>query len=329
MNQSPDLETSQLSKTESQNISKWNLSDDIDRRVSVLEERTKPKPKSFVEHITQWGGVATFLLALLYTFPLGVWDRFFVSPVEKERALIAKLIDIDTEYLKISQTLPMDQMLALTLSVRAKKTALLLADKPLIMKWQGSLSGPETELLAYHAHSVGELQLAQVLYETSLTKAKAEKDSFLTADIYRMRGQLFAAPGTIVTSAHKARTDFAEAVEGYINLKKYYPASLTIWDWASFENSWDSKACAYFLAQWAIQIIAPLDEKREQIWTQSFEAQRVIDTQANTLPTGACEKENVRFIDEINLINASSPPMSGPVSPVSPSVIQPKEATSR
>jgi hypothetical protein len=316
--------TSQLSKTEDQNLAKQNLSDDIDRRLSVLEERTKPKPKSFVEHITQWGGVATFLLAVAYTFPLGVWDRFFVSPVEKERALITKLTDVDTEYFKTSQSLPMDQMLAVTLSVRAKKTALLLADRALIIKWQGSLSGPETELLAYHAQSVGDVELAQVLYQTSLTKAKAEKNSFLTADIYRMRASLFAAQGTAATSAPKARKDFTEAVEGYVNLVQYYPASLAIWDWANFEVSSGSKACAYFLAQWAIQMVTPLDQRRVQEWTQIFEAQRVIDTRASTVPTGACEKDNVSFVDKINLTNASPSPMSGPAYPASPSVIAPK-----
>ena len=53
----------------------------FEKRISVLEERTAPKPKALVERITAWGGVATFLLAFLYTFPLGVWEKFWVSPV--------------------------------------------------------------------------------------------------------------------------------------------------------------------------------------------------------------------------------------------------------
>jgi hypothetical protein len=99
---------------------------DVDRRLAVLEERTKPKPKSFVKNITQWSGVATFLLASLYTFPLGVWDRFFVSQEEEVRSLIVKLTDADTELFKISQSLPASQMFNISASVQAKKTALLL-----------------------------------------------------------------------------------------------------------------------------------------------------------------------------------------------------------
>ena len=69
----------------------------------------------------------------------------------------------------------MDQMLALTMSMRAKKVALLLRDRSLILKWEGALSAAETELLGYQAASVGDAELAAKLYDSSLNKAKAEK----------------------------------------------------------------------------------------------------------------------------------------------------------
>jgi hypothetical protein len=85
MNQLPDV---RQANTEDPEISDQL---NVGRRLAVLEERTKPKPKSIVENITQWGGVATFLLALLYAFPLGVWDRVFVTPEDEVRSLIVKL----------------------------------------------------------------------------------------------------------------------------------------------------------------------------------------------------------------------------------------------
>jgi hypothetical protein len=261
----------------------------------------------------------------LYTFPLGIWDRFFVSPVDEERTLISKLTDVDSEFFKISQNLPIDQMLAVTLSVRAKKIALLERDKALVLKWRGSLTGNELELLAYHAHSVGYVELAQILYETSLSKAKAEKNPFLVADIYRMRAPLFATKGTTATNPAEARKDYTLAVEGFLNMAQYYTAALAIWDWANFEVSEGSKPCAYFLAEWAIQTVAPLEPQRAQQWAQAFQGQRNKDTEQKTQPTGSCGKDTVSF----DLSKASPPTMTAPAGPESPLAIAPKQPTSR
>jgi hypothetical protein len=45
---------------------------DLMERVAALEERTRDKPKGLLDRIKEWSGVATAVLALLYTFPLGV-----------------------------------------------------------------------------------------------------------------------------------------------------------------------------------------------------------------------------------------------------------------
>ena len=50
----------------------------VEERLAVLEERTKPAKKTLIDVIKEWGGVATAVIALLYSFPLGVWDRFVV-----------------------------------------------------------------------------------------------------------------------------------------------------------------------------------------------------------------------------------------------------------
>ncbi len=46
----------------------------FDERLAVLEERTKPKPRTIYDRIKDWAGVLTFVIAVLCTYPLGVWD---------------------------------------------------------------------------------------------------------------------------------------------------------------------------------------------------------------------------------------------------------------
>jgi hypothetical protein len=294
---------------------------DLDRRLCVLEERTKPKPKSIIDHITDWGGVATFMLALLYTFPLGVWDRFFVSPIDEERKLIIKLTDVDVEYFKTSQNLPIDQQLALTLAARAKKTALLSADRAVVLKRQGAPLAAETELLGYQAYSIGDLQLATQLYDSSSNKAKADNNLLLQADIQRLQAELFVVAGA-AGNLNKARQNYADSVKAFLSLNAQYQAALEVWEWANVESSLGSKACAYFLAQRAIQIIAPLDQNRTQQWTMAFQVQNEIDSRANSRPTAPCEKNVVPFVDA----PMSAPPMTGPAVLPSTSVAGPEEA---
>jgi hypothetical protein len=57
----------------------------IHERLAALEERTAPKPKTVMDRLKEWGGVASLTVALLYSFPLGIWDRFVV-PGERQRS---------------------------------------------------------------------------------------------------------------------------------------------------------------------------------------------------------------------------------------------------
>lgn len=61
------------------------------QRLATLEERTKPKPKTFLEKLQAYGGLIAVIITVGYSWPLGVWDRFYVSP---EKAIEVKVGDI-------------------------------------------------------------------------------------------------------------------------------------------------------------------------------------------------------------------------------------------
>lgn len=61
------------------------------QRLATLEERTTSKPKTFLEKLQAYGGLIAVVIAVGYSWPLGVWDRFVVS---QEKALEGKLGDI-------------------------------------------------------------------------------------------------------------------------------------------------------------------------------------------------------------------------------------------
>lgn len=81
---------------------------DFDSRLAVLEERTKPKEKTILDRIKDWSGVLTFVVAVLYTYPLGVWDRFVVTAEQQKikeigelRATIVRVTELDSETFRV------------------------------------------------------------------------------------------------------------------------------------------------------------------------------------------------------------------------------------
>lgn len=63
----------------------------LSERVSVLEERTKPRNKNVVEIFQMYGGLIALAITLLYSWPLGVWEKFVSTPQEKEQSELSSL----------------------------------------------------------------------------------------------------------------------------------------------------------------------------------------------------------------------------------------------
>ena len=62
----------------------------LKERVAALEERTRPKKATFFEKFRSYGGLIALVITIGYSWPLGVWDRFVITPAQKEAAQLAK-----------------------------------------------------------------------------------------------------------------------------------------------------------------------------------------------------------------------------------------------
>jgi hypothetical protein len=153
------------------------------------------------------------------------------------------------------------------------------------------------------------VDLANKLYNTALSKAEAEKNLVMLADTYRMQASLFATPGTPETNPKKARDSYTNAVRTYTRAHSN-PGwiAATVWYWANFEVSGGSKACGYFLAQWSISLMTPVNPQMAMEWKQLFEYQQNSDSGTHKTPTGTCQSNEVPFVAEVNL-NVTQPTM--------------------
>src|SRR5690349_16115183 len=124
---------------------------DLAARLAILEERTQPKPRTLFDKLKDWAGILTFVIAVLYTYPLGVWDRFVVTAKEQRtkelnevRSTILAVTSADSEairaYAGISDPSMQQQLIQ---SANARKGALLVPGLSLIEKHYEQLTSSE------------------------------------------------------------------------------------------------------------------------------------------------------------------------------------------
>jgi tetratricopeptide (TPR) repeat protein len=230
--------------------------DGLAERISVLEERTKLKPKSLVDKIKEWGGVATLAIAVAYTFPTGVWQQWF-QPEKKAaddiRSMVEQTTMILAEGLKASAG-STDKAAAGQLNRYYTTRAYLVMERyaTAIDKYSGGLSPSELLVVGMNFSFVNRPDEALKFLTKSLEIARGKNDlagrpeqmvPFLQAS--RMRAELLFAPG-IRQDITTARTAFKQAVLDARNSKSLQEISSLLdvqGQWAYMELSYGDWKC--------------------------------------------------------------------------------------
>ncbi len=243
----------------------------LEARIAVLEARISPQPRTLIGHLKEWGGVATLVVALLYTFPLGVWDRFHLTPQAQRAAEVAALRDAVLELAELdisfgataSEIEDPEIRNFYSRAVGAKKFTLLTRMSPRVMAHADGLDAPELTLLAASYAQAGNQPVADLLYEEALAKSEAAGNVPMIADIYRLKAmaQIGSFAGTDRTLVRDyfgaAITALAGVNSDYANMQ----VSNTAFEWAQFEMAKGDWACGVALGHWAqerIDLVPPL-----------------------------------------------------------------------
>jgi hypothetical protein len=236
----------------------------LEARLAVLEERTTPKPKTLYEKIKDWSGVLTFVMAVLYTYPLGVWDRFVVTAKEQRakevadlRSLILKLAEADSDSVRGLSSIADVQAQATWVQIaNGRKAAIIAPSIALVEKHYAALSGAELELIGYHLNQLGDQGvLVNRVFEKAIEKMVASKNMLGAADTYRMQAALYGPWGSLGTDMQKSR-DFQRMAVNVLLVgdpsKSIGGAIAVALDWSNSEAAAGSWPCSEQLANWVI-----------------------------------------------------------------------------
>jgi hypothetical protein len=232
----------------------WDL---FERRLTTLEERTRPKPRTVLDRIKDWSGVATACIALLYTIPLGVWDRFVTSHAQVQerrvaelRTAVLQLSDIDAQTARSFSTIGDPQLRAFFgRAMGTQRAAILSRNEPVITDpaLRRGLSHLEQAILAYHVGQFGRVQLAEQIYDEVLEGlVQSQSATTFVADVFRMQAQLaLMAPAGVDIA--RIRQRYSRNIEMLLRFQTpglILQAANSMVEWAAFERDFGDFACA-------------------------------------------------------------------------------------
>ncbi len=234
----------------------------IEERVAILEERTRPKKKHLMDHVKEWGGVATLVVALLYTFPLGVWDRFYITTKAREAAQISnlrataiQLAELDGDWAKSAGSIPTAELQTMAMRALGSKKIALLSDKLENLKQhEEKLTAPELILFAYSISQMNMPDLADRLYTTAYRKAQTDNNIGLSADILRLKAQAYLSRVTGLDLG-RMRELYSNSVIQLMPLETdafVLQTAFNLFEWAQIELAKGDWVCGQQLATLAM-----------------------------------------------------------------------------
>jgi hypothetical protein len=186
-------------------------------RLAILEERTHPKPKSVVDRLKDWGGVASLVIAIAYSFPIGLWDRFIEPEKKKAEQEVADL----RSTIEQSTIMMADGARALAgisdpflydvvgRSVNTRLYVLMAKHKAAFHRHKDAFTAPESLVIGYNFLSTNQIEAALIFLQHAQDQAGG--DLATEVEAMRLRAKALFIQGPLQDRA-TARSIFAAAI---------------------------------------------------------------------------------------------------------------------
>jgi hypothetical protein len=232
-------------------------------RLAVLEDRVRPRPKTLVDQVKEWGGVASLVIALAYTWPMGLWDRFITPRSQQQAAQLAQLRGA----IETSAVLVSDEGKALSgisnptfydAVARSYNTRLYLLMDQNHAGFEArrqELTPSELVTVGYNFMMVNRLEEARDFYEYMLRRH--DIDSMMKGEARRELAKIYFMPSDI-QSPSAARAYYLALIEEQRSARSIQAVGLEITaraEWGFFEMLGGDWQCGVAQSQLAIDLL--------------------------------------------------------------------------
>jgi tetratricopeptide (TPR) repeat protein len=128
-----------------------------------------------VKALKEWGGAATLMIALLYTFPFDAFDRFTKwrdSDVLAARQVLSDAATISIEFAKTPKELQNDPNIVNL--YQAKFGNLIYSNRDALVRAAPLMETTEIRMIAAYLANIGQMKQSLQYYEIALAKARRD-----------------------------------------------------------------------------------------------------------------------------------------------------------
>lgn len=227
-------------------------------RLAVLEERTKPKPKTPLDKLKDWGGVITLVIAVFYTFPT-TYIQQWIDPGKKEQEELRGVIEQSTMVLAegikaVASTSEPAAKEQLNRSYTTRAYLIMARHEAKLFKFADELTTPELMVAGWNFNAVDRSDLSHKLFDVALKRLERSIDSktgrmpemVTYFQILRGKAQANFAPGAL-QDIKGGRLIFEKAVgltKNAISVQEKLGLIDVLHSWAGMERMYGDWLCS-------------------------------------------------------------------------------------
>ena len=284
---------------------------DVAARLAILEERTKPKSKNWMDYIKDWSGLISALVVIGISYPIGAWNFFIVSPkakveseVQQLRDVVLQLSDLEARYAQYYSGIREPQLKSFYSNAMGSQCSAIIARSlELLKKRHSALTVQEEVLLGYNLGQAGLYDDSDKVLRSAQNKAIEHNSSQLiqlVAETHRLQGMSYSTRGGADQKA-KTRAAYAASIHLLLAMDGDAPrlqAANTAFEWSLIELRQGDQLCGERLAQWARQTLDRLrmigPAAADMLATYEDLSRRVIP--ADTLSRDGCPATETEWL---------------------------------
>jgi hypothetical protein len=186
-------------------------------RIAILEDRTALKKRTALDRLKDWGGLLSLVIAIGYSFPLGIWEDFIKTEQDRkaeELAVLRRAVDESTAMMadgaRAMAGIPDPKSRDIVgRGLATRMYVLMMKHRAAFEGRRNEFVAPELMVLGYNFLSTNQTDAALLFFEAA--EERSTSDLITRIEAHRARAKVFFLNGPYQNRA-LARKLFAEAM---------------------------------------------------------------------------------------------------------------------
>lgn len=236
----------------------------INARILALENKIKDRKKGWFEWFKEMAGLLALLIAVGYSFPLGLWQEFHIRPesvrakeLETLKLVLSDSMSLLSDTAKSAQTI-MDPE-ARDLVTRAGATKLLLMmsrHEEAFIRRIDDFTSPELIAIGLNFQYSYDIEKSTIFFNAAMEKSVALSLSYVESSRQLAKTLFFPSKSQDIEKGRKIYSELAEEIQGSSNLRTIIQEITVRGEWGILEMMQGDYGCGVRQVEKALELLS-------------------------------------------------------------------------